>query len=245
MTDQLNLEYYERFQKGRDDYWRYMAAPRHRVSTILKLVEERSADSLIDIGCGNGMLLSELQAGHPHLRLAGIDLSTPQIEENRRRHPEVLWRSGDVQSQVELDQQFDIATASEIIEHLERPHCLLENACSLVRPGGRLILTTQSGPVRETERRVGHVRHFSVSEMDQLLRSTGWTPLRIWNEGWPFHDASKWWANRDPDRSMSQFSEKGYGWPQRAVCRALRLAFRLNSRRRGAQLFAVAERLVE
>ena len=30
MSD-VNVEYYERLQQGRDDYWRYMAAPRRRV----------------------------------------------------------------------------------------------------------------------------------------------------------------------------------------------------------------------
>ena len=65
--------------------------------------------------------------------------------------------------------------------------------------------------------------------------------MRIWNTGFPFHDLSKWYANRDPDRSLEQFGERAYGMRENVICWALRQAFRFNSRRRGAQLFAVAE----
>ena len=104
------------------------------------------------------------------------------------------------------------------------------------------MLSTQTGALRETERRVGHRRRYTAAELRELLRASGWTPHRIWNTGYPFHDLSKWYANRSPDRSLAEFGEQAYGVRQDLVCWALRQAFRLNSRRRGAQLFAVAIR---
>jgi hypothetical protein len=103
-------------------------------------------------------------------------------------------------------------------------------------------LSTQSGPVRETERRVGHHRHFKSAEMRELLSENGFTALRVWNSGFPFHDLSKWYANRDPDAMMREFAGQRYGIKQDLLCLLLRAAFRLNSQSRGAQLFAVAER---
>jgi DNA-binding response OmpR family regulator len=35
----LNREYYETLTAGRDDYWRKMAAPRHRVAEIAAILE--------------------------------------------------------------------------------------------------------------------------------------------------------------------------------------------------------------
>ncbi|MGH7437234.1 MAG: class I SAM-dependent methyltransferase [Polyangiaceae bacterium] len=242
----VNAAYYGQTSTGRDDYWRKMAAPRFRVATMLKLLAEEPARTVVDLGCGGGNLLSEIRARRPDMKLAGVDLSLAQIEVNRTIHPDVRWFAADLSlssAAAELPAgSFDAVVASEIVEHVADPLVFLANALRLARPGGRLLLSTQSGPVRETERRVGHVRHFTDAEMSRVLHDAGWHTVRVWNAGFPFHDLSKWYANRDPDASMRRFGERGYGWKEDLICLALRLAFELNSSRRGAQLFAVARR---
>jgi len=244
---ETNRGYYERLTRGRDDYWRKMAAPRQRLRVLLRLLEEEPPARVADLGCGNGALLREVHGRLPEALLCGLDLSCSQIEANRRDLPELRWEAADLEAPLPEDggmvDSFDAVIASEIIEHLGAPEALLRNARRLARPGrGRLLLSTQSGPLRETERRVGHQRHFTREEMEELLRGAGWEVVRVWNCGFPFHDLSKWFANRDPDASMARFGERPYGPIERLVCLALRLAFLLNSRRRGAQLFAVARR---
>ena len=242
----VNAAYYGQTSTGRDDYWRKMAAPRFRVATMLRLLAEEPARSVVDLGCGGGNLLAEIRGRRPDVALAGVDLSSAQIEANRATHPEVRWYAADraVPSAVaELPAgSFDVVVASEIVEHVGDPVTFLANALRLARPGGRLLLSTQSGRVGETERRVGHVQHFTSDEMARVLRDAGWRPVRVWNAGFPFHDLSKWYANRDPDASMRRFGERSYSWQEDLICLALRLAFQLNSSRRGTQLFAVARR---
>jgi 2-polyprenyl-3-methyl-5-hydroxy-6-metoxy-1,4-benzoquinol methylase len=245
-ASEANRLYYDSASPGRDSYWRKMAAPRFRVATLLRLVAESGADSLVDLGCGNGQLLREVAARHPRMALAGLDLSAAQVAANRQRHPEIDWAACDLARPLPADSdlagRFGVVIAAEIIEHVAEPEALLANALRLARPGGQLLLSTQSGPVRETERRVGHVRHYTAAEMSALLEACGWRPRRAWNCGYPFHDLSKWYANRDPERTLAQFGQAEYGWKENLVCFGLRLAFRLNSNRRGAQLFAVAAR---
>jgi hypothetical protein len=89
---------------------------------------------------------------------------------------------------------------------------------------------------------VGHLQHFTATGMRQLLSDAGWSPERVWNCGFPFHDLSKWYANRNPDATMRRFGDERYGLREDLVCWALRTAFRTNSDRRGAQLFAVARK---
>lgn len=242
----LNVAYYGRRSTGRDDYWRKMAAPRLRVTTFLERIAEEPARSLVDLGCGGGTLLAEIAARRPDMALCGIDLAGEQIEINRAGNPAVQWYAADLDRRLPASElphdRFDVAVASEIVEHVAHPAVLLENARELVAPGGRLLLSTQSGPVRETERRVGHVRHFSVDEMLVLLQRAGWHAVWVYNCGFPFHDLSKWYANLDPDASMRRFGGDRYGWKEDLVCWALRRAFRFNSGRRGAQLFAVGRK---
>lgn len=247
MVRSVNLEYYLRQQPGREDYWRKMAAPRFRISTFLKILATQRPKTLVDMGCGSGELLFEIRRFFPGLSLCGLDLAPWQIESNRLREPSIEWRMVDLDEgqdfPPELLGRFDIVMAAEIIEHVLYPDIFLRNALMLSRHhGGKLVLSTQSGNVRETERRVGHRRHFSSSEMGELLKASGWKPLHIWNTGWPFHDLSKLIANINPDRTMKQFSEQHYTLMQNVICWGLRQVFRLNSMHRGNQLFAIAEK---
>lgn len=243
----VNREFYESEQPGVVDYWTYMAAPRARMATVLREVRRAAPAVVVDLGCGGGQVLSEVAAALPGVSLHGIDISAPRIEANRRLHTTIRWHVADLDGErappAGLEAAADVVIATEIVEHLDAPESFLRGALSLARrPGGWLVVTTQSGRVQETERRVGHRRHYSCDEMRELLTRSGWQPVRVWNAGWPFHDLSKWYANRDPDGSMATFAAKRYGLGQRAICFALRCLFKLNSGRRGAQLFAVARR---
>jgi 2-polyprenyl-3-methyl-5-hydroxy-6-metoxy-1,4-benzoquinol methylase len=241
-----NRAFYDQLRSGQDDYWRHMAAPRHRVSVLLRELASDRPASVVDLGCGNGAMLLQIAARVPTARLAGVDLSAPRIEQNRSAMPAIDWHTanldGSSPAPVALRERFDAVVAMEVIEHLDDPGSFLREASALAAGRGRLYLSTQSGRVGETERRVGHRRHFTRREVSELLARSGWVPLRVWNTGWPFHDLSKWYANLTPDRSMSRFGAEKYGLSQKAVCAALRVAFALNSRSRGAQLFAVARR---
>ena len=240
----INLDYYSVPTPGRSDYWRKMAAPRFRIRTFIDLLRQENAASLVDLGCGSGELLLEIRAHFPAMRLCGVDLSSVQIESNRSRYPSLCWITRDLEESPrppeELAGRFDAVVASEIIEHLADPGRFLKNAAALARAGsGKLFLSTQSGRVWETERRVGHRRHFSQEEVQRLMSESGWEPIRVWNAGFPFHDLSKRIANLNPDQTMRRFGENAYGALENLACRGLRLAFMFNSRSRGAQLFAV------
>ncbi len=255
MTDRAALEpksgletneaFYGELRPGVQDYWRKMAAPRFRVRTILAELEKERPRSVVDLGCGNGALLEEIHARFAGAELAGIDLSVRQTRENQARLPWGAFHAMDLAGDraPSLGRTFDAIVSSEVIEHVEDPLRFLSNARALAHRGTALVLSTQSGEVRETERRVGHLRHFSTEAMTALLREAGFRPERVWNAGFPFHDLSKWYANRDPDGAMASFADRPYGLREDAICAALRLAFRFNSRRRGAQLFAVARAL--
>jgi 2-polyprenyl-3-methyl-5-hydroxy-6-metoxy-1,4-benzoquinol methylase len=241
-----NRAYYEDAESsspGQLDYWQKMAAPRARVGRTLGVLQDRAPGSVLDIGCGGGQLLREIQARLPGIRAAGCDLAVDRIEANRRLMPNLTWFSGDVQDPAVLGAvtaPFDALVALELVEHLDDPAAFLRNALPAVSKEGFIFLSTQSGPVRATEQHVGHVQHFSSAQMETLLADCGWRPIRVWNEGFPFHDLSKWYANRDPEKTLAQFSDRPYGAVENGICFVLRQAFRLNSRRHGAQLYACA-----
>ena len=238
-----NLDYYNRLDGGRADYWRYMPAPRFRARVIAGVLAGERPASILDLGCGDGMLLSSIHEVLPDAKLAGIDLSRSQIEENRRSMPDIDWFVGNIESEdIVLPRRFDALTASEVIEHLPHPGEFLRSVRRIAADDALLVLSTQSGPIGETEVHVGHLRHFRAEEMVRLLEENGWQPVRVWNAGFPFQDLSKWVANLSPDTMMEHFGVRPYGPVQKMVASFLRILFLFNSNSHGAQLFAVARR---
>ena len=243
----VNVDYYHEPHPGRMDYWRLMAAPRFRMKTILEIISGYNSANLIDLGCGNGELLREVQKRYPRLKLCGVDLSETQININKQRNPSVAWHAIDLDKDDILPEQmfgsFDTIIASEIIEHVDNPTLFLKNACALAKPKiGRLILSTQSGKIWETERRVGHRNHFLKKEMKLLLEKGGWKPVEVRNAGFPFHNLAKFFANLKPSSTMKGFSDRPYGVFQKTICFILRMLYKLNSHSAGSQLFVVARR---
>lgn len=242
-----NRAYYGELTAGRENYWRLMPAPRMRIAHIASVMEKSlpMASSVCDFGCGNGGLLREISHRFPRATLCGLDLSEEQILENRKTMPGLSWAQRDLAAndyQYPFGTPCDIAVSSEVIEHLDQPAQYLRNVRSSLKDGGLLVLTTQSGPVHETERHVGHIRHWQPEEMRELLLAAGFRDARVYNCGWPFHDWSKRAANWRPDQTIRRFGQADWGAFERLTAAALRVLFRFNSRASGYQLVAAASR---
>ncbi len=95
--------------------------------------------SVLDYGAGKGRVLSLLEKLGPFHTLTGIDLM--------QRPPSlpsyVKWIVQDLNERCSLpDGSFDVVTSIEVFEHLENPRFAAREAFRLLRPGGRLFLST-------------------------------------------------------------------------------------------------------
>lgn len=243
-SSRVNRQYYDSEQPGRYDYWQYMAAPRLRRTRIVEQIAHYQPRLVADLGCGDGLLLQHLSGLSDGRKFAGVDLSPVQISRNREKLPHIEWFCADIGADelpTGLSGRFDMVISSEVIEHVDDDRAFLVAARRLARPAGLLVLTTQSGAIRPTEMSVGHVRHYTADSLRTVLEESGWLAERVWNEGFPFHDLSKWAANLKPEAAMRRFGERRFGALERFTSFALRALFTFNSRSRGAQLFAIAK----
>lgn len=146
-----------------DDYARDYG-PVH--DAMIALIPDGSA--VLDVACGSGVLCRKIKQRLPNTVVTGVDFSHYTIEQNQRanEYPENHYRQLDVQTELPtLNQQYDVITMAEIIEHLDDAARAISDAVGLLKPGGRMIITCPhdgSIPSKEHVRQFGHDRLFHL-----------------------------------------------------------------------------------
>jgi SAM-dependent methyltransferase len=162
----------------------------------------------LDIGCGPGTFIGSLAEG-AHSSL-GIDIAGPQIAyaETHYGGPGRSFRTIPAGPLPFTPASFDAVTLIELIEHLPRPANveLLHNALGVLRPGGRIFVSTpnyrSAWPlVERLVSRVGgvdyseqHITRFHRASLRSLLEDAGATDVTV--EGYmlaaPFAAGLSW-----------------------------------------------------
>jgi len=112
----------------------------------LKLIEAEGGfegQNVLEIGCGPGHFLNACQARGA--RITGVDLSPHAVELAKAEFGiDVIHSSFEVAASegVLPKQNFDLIFAFEVIEHVKEPGVFLTLVYDLLKPGGRLVLST-------------------------------------------------------------------------------------------------------
>jgi len=167
--------------------WRLVPAeagppPGHLVSFVRALGEPAAA---LDLGCGDGRLTAELRAEE----LVAADVSEVALERARARLPSARTVPLAPDEPLPLeDGSFDLVLCAEMIEHVRDVQLLLSEVRRVLRPGGRLAVTTPAHGrlcgldvlTRGFERRFDplspHLRFLTARSLGELLDSLGFDP---------------------------------------------------------------------
>jgi 2-polyprenyl-3-methyl-5-hydroxy-6-metoxy-1,4-benzoquinol methylase len=146
-----------------------------RIQLALELLGAAPFQSLLDVGCGDGRFLREVQARFGGKRLLGIDRSERAVRWAQALNPAVHYRVLDI-TRGAPEERFDAVTLLEVIEHIPPVELreFLKAVSGTLCPGGRLILTT---PHSNTPVDPKHYQHFNVSRLRELLQED-FDPLR-------------------------------------------------------------------
>jgi 2-polyprenyl-3-methyl-5-hydroxy-6-metoxy-1,4-benzoquinol methylase len=175
--------------------------------SIVDLVRQtEGVETICDLGCGNGYITTRLASlGYA---MTGIDLSQSGLEIARTSNGNARYVEACIDGRLvsRLGNAFDLVLSSDVIEHLYRPSDLLEAAHSLLKPDGRLIVTTPyHGYVKNLVLAIsgkmdghfsalhdgGHIKFFSIKTLSQLMERCGFTGLHF-----TFYGRAPWlWKN--------------------------------------------------
>src|SRR5574341_88791 len=109
-----------------DDMKVYGPTARHTRRLISKLLDGLVLDSVLDAGCGTGLLLAEISLRFPQAQLAGSEYSKRGNERAKKRLPKAEFHVLDLARQ-KYGRKFDLVTCIDVLEHIQDDRAALQN----------------------------------------------------------------------------------------------------------------------
>lgn len=138
-----------------------------------------SIREVLEVGCGTGVVLAQLQRLFPNGRIIGMDLFDEGLKFARQRFKGTLIQ-GDV-FQYSFDRSFDLIGAFDVIEHLDEDEKILRRFYEQLRPGGHLIITV---PAHQSlwsyfDEVAHHRRRYAVADLERKLADAGFSRIYV------------------------------------------------------------------
>lgn len=171
-----------------NNYWnqkrirtaRYCQAGVYR--TAKEIVLERNISSVIDLGCGPAIKLSDIYKAYPNISFAGVDQASA-IEYCKENHLFGNWLVGDFDqldnillSKLLVFPSPKLIICSDVIEHLHDPDIILTFIKKIAKKSDTILLST---PERDNLRgkdamasgNIHHIREWNFNELSKYISS--------------------------------------------------------------------------
>jgi SAM-dependent methyltransferase len=136
---------------------------------LLDRLAQLEFDSLLDVGCGDGRLVYELQRHFGNARnFVGVDYSERAVRLAQAMNPSGTYLCADVVEDDLPGQPFDAVTLVETLEHIppERVHAFVEGLRKRTRDGGTLLVSVPSSNIPVQKK---HYQHFDLASLTAAL----------------------------------------------------------------------------
>ena len=153
----------------------------------------RSGEHVLDLGSGEGTFTEWLaRIGAAPL---GAEVAEAAVRRARAAHPELEFRLVPIDGSLPLqDNSFDVVWATEVIEHVADTGRWLSEVRRVLKPGGRVLLTTPShgrlrvalGGIERFSQPLGdHLHLYTRASLTRLLREFGFGEVSVRAAGGP------------------------------------------------------------
>ncbi|HEY3958901.1 MAG TPA: class I SAM-dependent methyltransferase [Solirubrobacteraceae bacterium] len=174
---------YDKYGSSNPAVRRMMAAFERSLDELLARAEPRS---LLDVGCGEGVLVHRwAERLGAQTRVVGIDLEEESIQAGwaERQAPNLEYRTMLAENLPFADNEFDLASAIEVLEHVPDPeHTVAEMARCAERhllvsvprePLWRMLNMARGAYWPQLGNTPGHLNHWSRRSFVRLLSRHG------------------------------------------------------------------------
>lgn len=129
--------------------------------------KQLQAQSILDVGCGNGRLLYGMKTVLPNADLFGIDFSDVGIARMQKEYG-ISGSVMDVYELSKLNRKFDFVVVNDVLEHVKDEERFLQGCIDVLSDDGSLYLGIPNdilGPEDTAE----HLRKYTVESVKELL----------------------------------------------------------------------------
>jgi 2-polyprenyl-3-methyl-5-hydroxy-6-metoxy-1,4-benzoquinol methylase len=154
-------------------------------STLDDLWHKATPGSILDVGCGEGVLTEQWADKLGSGRIVGIDLDDPKLkaEWETRRRPNLEYRVEDATNLSFADGEFDMASAIEVLEHVPDPERTVAEMARVAKrhllvsvprePLWRGLNLARGAYLKDFGNTPGHINHWSKRSFVSLLSRHG------------------------------------------------------------------------
>jgi 2-polyprenyl-3-methyl-5-hydroxy-6-metoxy-1,4-benzoquinol methylase len=153
--------------------------------TLGRLFEHAAPGSVLDVGCGEGVLTEQWAVALGDKPVVGIDLEDAKLrtEWERRTRPNLSFQAVEATRLPFADGEFDLAAAIEVLEHVPDPESTVAEMARVAsrhllvsvphEPLWRALNLARGAYLRDLGNTPGHVNHWSRRGFVSLLSRHG------------------------------------------------------------------------
>jgi 2-polyprenyl-3-methyl-5-hydroxy-6-metoxy-1,4-benzoquinol methylase len=153
--------------------------------TLAELFAQAAPESVLDVGCGEGVLTHQWAQQLGERRIVGIDLDDEKLKAEwaTRRRPNLEYRTMPAENLPFAEGEFDLACAIEVLEHVPDPEHTVAEMARVARrhllvsvprePLWRMLNMARGAYLSDFGNTPGHVNHWSKRSFVRLLSQHG------------------------------------------------------------------------